>query len=306
MMAINKSALIPVLILIIISSKFISAIYSETWSVTQFEELKIKHKWMINNFDLVNLQEPHSFLNSQGFWPPENQSFKWYLSLYPQSGKDRSYIGLYLQHNQSDIVHVNYKLSIGSQTDGTSGTFRGISGWGFPTFIKRQKALKSCLPNGTLIINCEIRAISKIVETSGTNLNQDTGMKKQTTRGKLAHDLSSLLENKKFSDITIVLGETKIQAHKAILAARSPVFESLFMENSTTIEINDVQPEIFRTLLQYIYTDELKNIDNANELLIAATKYNLEELKAECEEILRTQSHVNVQRLECHSSSCDG
>jgi len=37
-----------------------------------------------------------------------------------------------------------------------------------------------------------------------------------------------MLESGKFADITFVLGDTKIKAHKCILASRSNFFESMF------------------------------------------------------------------------------
>lgn len=311
-MAIKESEIISVLMLILISSRLISAIYYESWSVTQFEELKLKHTWMIHNFELITLQDQSkSIIRSSDFWPPGNESFKWYLQLNPQSTRDSSYMSFFLLHNNNDTVHINYTLSMGTTKQLFSYTFVGKKGWGEGNFIKRNEAFKSCLPNGTLIVNCEIRSISKVVQASGKNLVQSTSMKDQTARDKLAKDLLTILEDEKYSDITIVIGEHEIRAHKYILAARSPVFESLLMDNSTlnntgnssVIEIKDIKPKIFRKLLQYIYTGKMDDIDStmAKELLVAAIKYDLNELKATCEEILyngiNTENAIEILEL---------
>ncbi|XP_016841032.1 TD and POZ domain-containing protein 5 [Nasonia vitripennis] len=238
-------------------------------------------------------------LSVAAFWPKGNESFKWDLQLFPQSRKDSTYMELYLNHRNIDTVNVNFTLNIGSEKiNEVSYTFEGIIGLGWSKFIKRDEAFKSCLPDGNLIINCEIRAIPKTVEVSGqTSSSQQVSINNQTYSRKMADDFFNLLEDENFSDITIVVEQNEIRAHKAILAARSPVFASLIMENSSvancsgnssTIEVKDVKPKIFKKLLQYIYTDKVDGIDStiAKDLLVAAITYDLKQLKATCENIL--------------------
>lgn len=70
------------------------------------------------------------------------------------------------------------------------------------------------------------------------------------------------------------------KAHKAILAARSPVFAAMFehaMEESRAnrVEITDVEPDTLAEVLRFIYTGRVVDLDNPNsaqDLLAAADK----------------------------------
>jgi speckle-type POZ protein len=76
----------------------------------------------------------------------------------------------------------------------------------------------------------------------------------------------ALLNDQTFSDVTFVVGDTRIQAHRAILAARSDYFRSMltspFREGEAhEISIGDTTPQAFKSLLRYLYTDELQFAD---------------------------------------------
>ncbi|RVE48467.1 hypothetical protein evm_006903 [Chilo suppressalis] len=87
----------------------------------------------------------------------------------------------------------------------------------------------------------------------------------------------------------------KFSGHKLVLASVSPVFESMFYgsiaEKSNYIRIPDIQPEAFKTLLEYIYTDDviINTFDMACELYYAAKKYMLPQLVKICSEYLISQ-----------------
>nr|VZI16264.1 unnamed protein product [Spirometra erinaceieuropaei] len=84
----------------------------------------------------------------------------------------------------------------------------------------------------------------------------------------------------------------QFSAHKAILAARSPVFAAMFehsMEESRVnrVQITDIEPDTLAEVLRFVYTGQVAGLDRmAQELLAAADKYQLERLKAMCEEAL--------------------
>ncbi|CDY71585.1 BnaCnng73550D [Brassica napus] len=92
------------------------------------------------------------------------------------------------------------------------------------------------------------------------------------------------------SDVTFNIAGDKFQAHKLVLAARSPFFKSKFSNelepNSTEVTINDLEPKVFKALLQFIYKDSLPEEVEPTlivKLLAAADKYYLNRLRLLCE-----------------------
>ena len=100
--------------------------------------------------------------------------------------------------------------------------------------------------------------------------------------------------NKSLSDVTIQIDRKNFEAHKAVLAARSPVFLAMFQSNlaedqTNTLKIDDIEPDVFKEMLRFIYTDQVENVDAlAEKLLAAADKYMLDLLKTKCEAYLAT------------------
>jgi hypothetical protein len=87
-----------------------------------------------------------------------------------------------------------------------------------------------------------------------------------------AAEMLTMFNDPTFADITLVVGETEIPAHRAILAARSEYFKTMltgnFQEGAAAagvgantrrlrVEISDTKPATLRALLRYLYTDEL-------------------------------------------------
>ncbi|OXB67700.1 hypothetical protein ASZ78_002782 [Callipepla squamata] len=69
---------------------------------------------------------------------------------------------------------------------------------------------------------------------------------------------------------------------------------TLFCENC--VEINDVDPEVFKEMMRFIYTGKAPNLEKmADNLLAAADKYALERLKVMCEEALC--SNLSVENV---------
>ena len=101
-------------------------------------------------------------------------------------------------------------------------------------------------------------------------------------------------------------------AHKAILAARSPVFAKMLSHDmkesaTNTIELLDIEPAVLKELLTYIYTNNCPNIKSyATSLLYNAEKYGLDHLKALCEQRLSYDLQIeNAAKMLLLADTCN-
>lgn len=82
-------------------------------------------------------------------------------------------------------------------------------------------------------------------------------------------NFGNVLESKDDSDITIIVDDKELFAHKNILSAKSNVFKSMFTTKMSenlngVINIEDFAPEVIEELLQYIYTGRCKNLNKVS------------------------------------------
>lgn len=110
---------------------------------------------------------------------------------------------------------------------------------------------------------------------------------------KMSQDFQNLLQRKDHCDTTIRVNTEEIQVHKAILCARSPVLDRMFHYNvveneNSIIEIGDIEYEILKTFITYLYTAEVKDLcwGVAFQLYYAADKYEVEDLQKICGQFL--------------------
>ncbi|XP_047101816.1 speckle-type POZ protein-like [Schistocerca piceifrons] len=112
--------------------------------------------------------------------------------------------------------------------------------------------------------------------------------------------LAALLDGGEGSLVTLVAGETRVAAHRAVLAAASPVFAAMFAHDMLEascgqVSVDDVEGPVLRLLVAYTYTLQAPQLpDTAAQLLSAADKYGLSALKAACERQLISQLAVET------------
>lgn len=121
-------------------------------------------------------------------------------------------------------------------------------------------------------------------------------------------NFGDLLASKQGADVSFLVAGETFEAHRCVLAARSPVFKAeVFgtMKESTrgaVIRIDDMDAQVFKALLNFVYTDTLPGFEDgmkkqeeaalAQHLLVAADRYNLERLKLICED--RLCGHIDT------------
>uniref|UniRef100_A0A182PMX2 BTB domain-containing protein n=1 Tax=Anopheles epiroticus TaxID=199890 RepID=A0A182PMX2_9DIPT len=264
--------------------------------------VKFSYMWTINNFSFCR-EEMGEVLKSSTFSAGANDKLKWCLRVNPKGLDEESkdYLSLYLllvSCNKSE-VRAKFKFSIlNAKREETKAmesqrAYRFVQGkdWGFKKFIRRDFLLDEAnglLPEDKLTIFCEVSVVADSVNISG----QSNIIQFKVPECKLSEDLGTLFDNEKFSDVTLAVGGREFQVHKAILAARSPVFAAMFeheMEErkQNRVAITDVDHEVLKEMLRFIYTGKAPNLDKmADDLLAAADKYALDKLKVMCEEAL--------------------
>ncbi|XP_049771333.1 speckle-type POZ protein-like [Schistocerca cancellata] len=115
-----------------------------------------------------------------------------------------------------------------------------------------------------------------------------------------AVDLGALLDAGEGAVVTLVAGGTRLAAHRAVLAARSPVFRAMFQHDTLEascgeVRMADVEGPVLRHLLSYVYTLQAPQLTGtAPELLAAADRYGLSALKAACEQQVLAQLEVET------------
>lgn len=119
------------------------------------------------------------------------------------------------------------------------------------------------------------------------------GFTQQRSNAKAIESLGRMLTEGIHTDITINASDGSIGAHRAVLAARSPVFRSMFSHNLqekelSTINISDMSLESCQAFLNYLYgiIKHEEFLTHRLALLHAADKYDISDLRDVCHESL--------------------
>jgi RCC1 and BTB domain-containing protein len=126
--------------------------------------------------------------------------------------------------------------------------------------------------------------------------------------------MRALVNDEEFSDVTFLVEDQPVYAHRAILAQRCDHFAAMFrsgMRESVErmVPIQDISRQVFLLLLEYIYTDSVKiEVEHATELYIAADLYQLERLRDMCCTVVRRNLNAenagpllqNASESHCH------
>ncbi|XP_058037030.1 GDNF-inducible zinc finger protein 1-like [Ahaetulla prasina] len=123
-------------------------------------------------------------------------------------------------------------------------------------------------------------------------------MKSSVAASNLLRALHSLYQFGHFCDVTIYTNQLGIQqefyVHKAVLAASSNYFKSLFLNNemnnvkSCAVILQDIQAEDFVSFLKFVYTAELEiEVDRLHQIKELAKRF-------ECQDLLEIFEEMKV------------
>ncbi|CAM0876984.1 unnamed protein product [Alopecurus aequalis] len=258
-----------------------------------------KHRGMGN--------DPKSYIRSRVFVVGGQD---WAIRFYPDGyGKEsKDYISVYLELlSRSTKVRASCDLRLVHQCTRISSSvhktgpkifsFGGFTAFApeTPNFKRRSEIENSAfLRDDRLTIECIVTVIKKpyVNETSFPRIEMPpSDMKEHVGR---------LPEEKEGFDASFSVGGDTFEAHRFVLAMRSPVFKvELYgpmreARMGQCITIKDMEPAVFKALLHFIYTDSLprkllegeESTEMIRLLLVAADRYALERLKLVCQSIL--------------------
>lgn len=176
---------------------------------------------------------------------------------------------------------------------------------GYKRFFRRQLLETSdYLKDDCLKINCTVGVVVSAIDCSRLHSIQ-------VPDSDIGAQFGMLLENMEGSDVIFNVAGEKFNAHKLVLAARSPVFRSDFFDGSEgaqEILITDMEPKVFKAMLYFIYRDALmedelvvsssSSVSSVSDtltakLLSAADKYDLGRLRRMCESHICKDISVN-------------
>ncbi|XBH95391.1 BTB/POZ and MATH domain-containing protein 2-like [Triticum urartu] len=238
-----------------------------------------------------------------------NWNVEYYPNGYPEDCSD--FISLYLFHESADAGDVKAKFTVSvldkngepvascNRTSDPVTFSKEVSYCGYDDFIKKADLEASAhLRDDCFTIRFDVTVIKDI-----------HGEEKSVPPSDLHRHFGDMLKNKDAADLTFKVGGQEFSAHRCVLAARSPVFKAELLgameeSSSSTIEIHDMEPDVFESLLHFIYTDSAPVLQMASEksepcvdvvmaghLLVAADRYNIGRLRVILEEKLC--SHID-------------
>ncbi|KAJ1269250.1 hypothetical protein BS78_07G196500 [Paspalum vaginatum] len=159
----------------------------------------------------------------------------------------------------------------------------GFNAWGFYRFVKRSvlKSLYMANDGSSFIISCGAKVVGdEPIDVPPSDIGSHLGL---------------LLDSASGADVSFVVDGKKFPAHRAVLAARSPVLKAQLLGSMadtkmSSIALHDISPVTFKVMLRFIYTDacpaEAELGESAREmfkhLLAAADRFALDRLKFLC------------------------
>ncbi|OEL18149.1 BTB/POZ and MATH domain-containing protein 1 [Dichanthelium oligosanthes] len=228
-------------------------------------------------------------------------SYMWRVHYYPHGHRDsvhkvrQSYVSIYIELvSKSRPVNAICEAFImdkdgqpcpyaAARTDVVSFRDLGDSdkcGGGWPQFVLRTDLEEYYLTGWHITFVCAIMVVhDRYIPVPPSNIKKH---------------FSNLLGS---TDVSFTIDGETFNAHRTVLAARSPVLKELM----SSITLHDIAPATFRVMLQFMYNDALPEDDELGDspemmqqLLAAADRYGLDQLKLMCAQKLGDNVSVDT------------
>nr|CAB3482484.1 unnamed protein product [Digitaria exilis] len=220
--------------------------------------------------------------------------YRWCIRFYPdgyvndddvEDSSDNDMVAVFLELLSVDAVvraHYDFRLldhATGSSSSVVSsavpmvfdtlhdGREENAYAWGTDEFMERSELeASSYLLDDRLVVECDVtvieEALVEVLEDDTVTSSSRHGV--ELPSKDLSRSLGKLLEMKEQADVIFKVEDKVFHAHKLVLAVRSPNFVSQDQPDGLlegmkrgNIEIEDMQPAVFKALLHFVYTDTL-------------------------------------------------
>ena len=284
-----------------------SAIYSS--------RIKFSYNWIIE--DIQNRKEKKGEIlwsDLIEIYEPDGRITKWKFAFFPKGDENarnprmrETPLFLFTSLNHFDIK-ISFTCSVLDASTGAKKKrfsfkdklFTRPSPYIGYAFCKQAEITKNnpqWFVDGNLTIVCDIDYMSEKTISTPDKANLSERIKKQ-----MCEDFSKIFLDETDSDVEVRCGEKTFPCHRNILSARSPVFKAMLQADMQEnrlgqVMIKDFSPRVTEDMLMFIYSSTLGpfskamhlNEDDFNhvvDLLKAADLYQLDLLKASCEDTL--------------------
>jgi speckle-type POZ protein len=270
---------------------------------------------VVNEIDFKWTIERLAFLSKFGIWEPltstEFSDHKFKLEIVEYDDND---LMIHLIHSNLSCP-IEVEIDVCNEKCDT--IFKAnrlinispISTYTSVLYMEKQTLLAEFL-NGKTTIHCKIKSLTRKQPTGKAITATERDLHKTPIGGNdqdlILIQLEELFEKMLLSDLTFNVRGRQFGAHKNILAIRSPVFAAMFLHptkemQTGEVEVEDIDPDVFQEVLCYLYTGLTRSTAMdvmAPELLVAADKYLLDQLKIRCEtHLIRQMSSQNCLDL---------
>jgi len=267
------------------------------WCLTAKEpDMVYTYRWTIEDFKT----KMETFKQGQQL---ESSQFvigglKLCINLYPngRNEEEGGFVSLFLRNDNSIQMEVMCEFVLGvKNTFRHHFSFNKInpnSGYGFPKMYSHEQVLAK-----EVLEEQEVLDIKAVITFKGKVKNichKVDEVEEVADVEKVGIDLFSSFEQQEFTDFEIVCEDRNIRCHKVVLAARSPVFRAMLLNDMEESSSAKVEPREFTShtmmlLLRFMYRGHLEAelLDkHAEAVFKAADYYEVTSLKQLCEKSL--------------------
>ncbi|KAH0561619.1 hypothetical protein KQX54_018120 [Cotesia glomerata] len=163
--------------------------------------------------------------------------------------------------------------------------------WSSSCYFKNINIPRNTMVERIIHKNRNEETLHKVYELDITCEIQWTNYEKSSLHNHPCNEIERFYNSEELSDVTIIVDQVRIPAHKVILAAHSEVFAKMLQSEmkeakNNEINIEDLDPEIILEMLHYCYKGTLKTTNNVQivlQVLKVADIYQIIKLKDFCE-----------------------